>query len=183
MSDGRFNAANASESIQQAGLSRHRLLTVELGTGQVTNPPPAAVASYRAFQNPNLIPEPNAANPNPTGGPHFVMSAETPDNAHTFGMEFAIINSNNFSVAAPVLATPLTGGFTVTVWCLITVTQDPAGVGVPVWASLLPQTGVQFNELYRTFDINAQAIRFQIENGSSSGGANTGAVTIAMCEL
>lgn len=187
MSDGKWNGAQTSEILRQ-DLTRHRLLSVYLGNtapALVGPDPTILVSSYFACLSPN---NPGFGPTQPGylyGGPHFVMSNETPDQAHTFGVQLALLNGAiNLGVAAGDLATPLAGNFTLTLWCLISTTEFSNGQGIPIWASLNPVAGVQFNELYHSFDINATAIRVQIENGTSANnGVNSGVIAIAMSEL
>lgn len=187
MSDGKWSGVGTSELLRQ-NLTRHRLLWTDLGTEVDTIgviPFDVCVSSFYSALSPNNPALTRTQPAYPYGGPHFVMSPETPDEAHTFGVQICLLNGAlNLAVVANQAATPLVGNFTLTLWCLITNTQQPNGTGQPVWASMLPQTNVQFNELYHSFDINASAIRLQVENGSSvARGANSGVIGFAMAEL
>lgn len=176
MSDGLWNArgsgANASgvESIRQASLSRHKLLTVCLST--VGTKGPLDSSSY-ASVNPNTI----LSNTNNEGGPHFILSPETPCGTKTVGFEWTLFASGLFSVETA--ATPGVGGFTVTIWELIANTQIGDISFMPIWASFEPKTTVGLQELYHSFDVNASAIRFQVENAVDLESS----LTIALCEL
>lgn len=186
MSDGLWNGQGASETLIQP-LSRHSFLSVELGNtinDPATNP--NRVSSRYASYDPNETRTVPGDALKANSGPHFVMSPETPDNAKTLGLEWCLLPAylTNVGISQANSARPLTGGFTVTIWCMLANTQTPDGVTGPLWASLLPETGVGFNELYHSFDINVHAIRFQIGNATStSGGNDTGAILLAMCEL
>lgn len=189
MSDGRWNSQGLSEEIDQ-DLTRHSLLMVELGNGSVVNIDDgvigdAKVSSYYASFSPiNAIFAAGSGGAF-NGAPHFIMSNETPNQTQTFGLEFGLFSAaSNATIVPNDRAAYLAAGLTVTIWCLIANSMENSGAVRPLWASLLPQAGVLFDELYHTFDINVHAIRFQIEGGSSNtGGANTGALMIAMSEL
>lgn len=187
MSDGTWNGQRASESIQQP-ISRHSMHMAELGAKEdLMNFQDFHVASWQAARSPNdpYFDWSASNNQYAYGGPHFIMSPETPDNKKTLGLEWCLLSGIvSDGLDANRIATPLVGGFTVTLWCMIANTQSPDGKVKPIWASLLPETGVGFNQLYHSFDINVAAIRFQIGNGTSIiTGANSGALMLAMCEL
>lgn len=170
--DGIWNFGITSEQVQQAQLTRHRLLTVN--TGSSVNSQDAS--AYARF-NPNfIVPNTRATNVDkgPEGGPHFVMSGTTPDDKPTYGFEFMLAND---LINAP--ASFLPGGITLTIWCLILNTQFSDGFADPgEWAALQTITGVQPNELYHTFDVNTECIRFQFGNIDSDG-----SIVICLAEL
>jgi len=188
MSDGKWSGQGASEVLIQP-LSRHRILSVELGANYFVPPSSAddEVSSFYAAEAPNdfSVFSPGSV-AQASGGPHFVMSPETPDNAKTLGLEWALFlgDLKSYTSSNTQSAYPDAGGFSVTIWCLIANSMQPDGYSTPLWAAMLPETGVEFDQLYHSFDINVHAIRFQITNASSpSRGANTGIIMIAMCEL
>lgn len=173
--DGLWSGQGSSESTQQSQFIRHRLLTVNVSNIGFTNPRDAS--SY-ASVDPNLM----AAALNwapPQGGPHFVMSPETPDSVHSYGFEFSLTVSGVTGVDQVV---PLAGGMTLTWWELLGNTQASDGAFVPTWASFAPQTGVNMNELYHSFDVNTCALRLQITNVTQPV-ASGGSVIIVFSEL
>ncbi len=167
--DGLWNRGNErAEEISQARFNRMRILTVNTDV-VLTN----FDASHSAGLDPNTI-----ANEN--GGPHFILSAETPDGRPTLGHTFALLE--NTSVAAGSRAQPGAGGFTVTGWRLVESTMiDSLGVTIPRWVSFEPLTGVGFNEKYHSFDENTFALRFQIVG--QGAGAQAGSIHLAFVEL
>lgn len=167
-------SAGSREKLSQAAFTRHRLLTVN--TSGVRE---AEDASAFASSDPNTIAPGTLTTPSngPQGGPHFIMSGNTSDGAKpTYGFEFCLCDPTQLGTTTP--AAPGVGGFDVTVWCLMENTQNAAGPAAPIWGSLLPITGVAFNELFHSFDVNTAAIRFQFGNILSDG-----SITIAMAEL
>lgn len=170
--DGIWNFGITTERVSQAQLTRHRLLTVNTGT--TLN---AEDASGFTTFNPNfIVPNSRASNVDkgPEGGPHFVLSGQTPDDKPTYGFEFALAND---LLAAP--ATFLPGGITLTIWVLILATQFSDGFADPgEWAALQTLTGVQPNELFHSFDVNTPAIRFQFGNVDTNG-----SIMIELAEL
>jgi hypothetical protein len=182
MSNGIWSASENAEKLQQSDLVRHRLLVVSTGSN-IALPWPADAASGFASLDPNTI-GPGTHNPSsdrgPEGGPHFVMSGETPDESHTYGFEFCLMNTSNF-LSTPAL--PGVGGYTVTIWVLISNTQDPYGADTPEWAAMLTQTGVNARELWHSFDVNAEAVRFQIANLANDPTVNNESIAIAFAEL
>lgn len=175
--DGLWSGTNASEPVQQADFIRHRLLCVNVSNIGFQNP---IDASSYASVDPNLMATALNWQP-PQGGPHFIMSPETPDSSKTYGFEFALI--------APVPVTldnilPLAGGLTITWWELLGNTQMSDGLFIPAWASFAPRTGVNLRELYHSFDVNACALRIQITNVTQPvAGGPGGSVIIAFSEL
>lgn len=178
--DGLWSGTAAGENLRQAQLTRHRLLIVSPGT-DVTAPWPDEAASGFASLDPNTIPV-NTVNPfsdrGPEGGPHFVMSGETPDESHSYGFEFILFSANQ-----PTPAEPDTGGYEVTIWVLVANTQDPNGFVTPVWGSFLTVAGVGLNEHWHSFDVNATCLRFQFGNLASDPATFNGTVGIAFSEL
>ena len=165
--DGKWNSGLLQEHTSQGKLSRHRLLRVNLSNlaGVVAD----GDASGLASANPTGILTSD-------GGPHFIMSARTPDESHAYGFEFFLSTLG--------IATPATPTYTVTVWELIgtTIRVDQTAALFPVWASLLPLAGINNSELYHTFDVNACAVRFQIQDQDPDPAANR-SVIIGFCEL
>lgn len=180
MSNGIWSGTTSGERIQQEQFVRHRLLIVSVGT-DLALPWPEGSASGFASVDPNTIAA-NTHNPNsdrgPEGGPHFIMSGETPDESHTYGFEFSL-----FTKGLNVPTTPGVGGYTVTIWVLIENTEDPYGLFTPVWASMAPLTGVLENQLFHSFDINAEAVRFQIGNLANNPSTVNEQIGIAFAEL
>ncbi len=163
MSDGLWNSGLGRESTQQAELSRHRLLRINLSATLFPGD-----ASGLGQQSPNASTE--------DMGPHFVLSAVTPDNSHCYGFEFCLFAVGPTSTFA-------TAPFEVTIWALIgtSVIQNSVGSGLPVWAAMATAT-VGYNELFHSFDVNACAIRFQIEDSAEDQAASR-SVIIALSEL
>lgn len=161
-------------------LTRHRLLVVSIGNNILANWPDEC-ASGMAGLDPNTI-APNTHNTitdkGPEGGPHFVMSGETPDGVHTYGFEFVLWDDNLLNAAIADA-----GGFDVTIWVLVGNTQDPYGFNTPVWGSFATLSGVNYNEIYHSFDVNATAIRFQITNGTNDPDMVNNSIGIAFAEL
>ncbi len=170
--DGLYNGDGKSEIVRQAQLTRHRLLTVNTSATGVKEP--RDVSTFASLSPLDAgIPADSQE-----GGPHFVMSSETPDGKPTLGFEFCLSTLgmlNNAAVAG-------TGGFTVTIWALISNAQLSDGSAVPLWAAFTPLTGVQLNQLIHSFDVDAAILRFQIEPDTEGGGSD-GSITIAFSEL
>lgn len=161
MPDGIWSGGKAEEIIRQGKFTRHNILVVNCGTN-LAAAWQGQDASGLASLDPNAInpAQVNAVTPRGNeGGPHFVMSGETPDQSHTYGFEFCLFTQN---LSTPALAG--VGGYTVTVWVLIANSQNPISLVTPIWASFLTRTGVNARELYSSFDVNATAIRFQFGN-------------------
>lgn len=179
MSNGLWSGGASAEKVQQNDFVRHRLLIVS--PGFFAGPWPVEAASGLASLDPNTI-SPGTVNTfsnrGVEGGPHFIMSGETPDESHTYGFEFCL-----FSTAQLAFATPAVGDFTVTIWVLITNTQDPSGFNTPTWAAMAPQTGVAVDQLWHTFDVNAEAVRFQFGNLATDPATINQSVGIAFAEL
>lgn len=157
MSDGLWKSGASIQSFAQSGLIRERVLTVN--TGAVLN---SIDASGFAKESP-IAPPAGAEAPNM--GPHFVMSPQTTDGRPTLGFQFALLN---FVIPGPQRATPAAGGFSVTVWVLVINTMIATATAAD-WVSFQTRTGVGTNEIYRTFDVNACVVRFQIHNIAVDG--------------
>lgn len=157
MADGLFTGQGRQEQLQQAELIRHRLLRINTSAEGYKN---GQDSSSYASVNPNDL---NLAvnYSTPEGGPHFVMSPRTPDDSKTYGFEFAL---SRLGITGAEQVIPLVGGYTVTWWELLGTSFDPSGAFQPIWASFASRTGVNDNELYHTFDVNATALRIQITN-------------------
>ena len=67
--------------------------------------------------------------------------------------------------------------FTVTIW-LLEVNSMIQTVTRGDWSAFLPQTGVQVNQKFRSFDVNASVVRFQIGNIAVDG-----SIQISFAEL
>lgn len=173
--DGLWGGQGSSEPTQQADFIRHRLLCVNVSNIGFIND---RDASTYASVDPNLMAAAVGWAP-PQGGPHFVMSPETPDGSRSYGFEFALF-VNGISGADQ--AVPLGGGLTLTWWELIGNMQADDGSFIPAWASFLTKTGVNYNELYHTFDVNTCALRLQVTNVTQPVAAG-GSLIIAFSEL
>lgn len=168
--DGLWTAGEAQHPIRQAALTRHRFLFFNL------DPAGALTATWDASSYGSVAPMDIPAGTRTAvgleGGPHFIMSPETPDGRPTLGFEWALVGPDAWPVAAP-----LGGGFTVTIWVLAFNTMDPIGGLVPQWLAFEPITGVEYNQLYHSFDTNVAGLRWQIENyepGPGLGGTSVG---------
>lgn len=171
--DGLWNAVGRNELLRQKDLIRHRLLRFNTSAAGALN---EGDASSHGRDNPNTT----LAAP-PEGGPHFVMSPLTPDNRPSLGFEFCICDPAQLGMPGGERATFAAGGVDVTVWCLIGSTFGANGsAGIPIWASFATLVGVQFNQLFRSFDVNSTVIRFQI---GPTGLTADGSVIIAFSEL
>lgn len=171
MSDGFWSGGVNQEKTSQVRKDAHRPLRVNVSSLGNLN---AGDASSYASENPN------SSTGFIQGGPHYMLSPETPDESHTYGFEFLLVTS--CFPPAERIGVPV-GGVDVTVWQLIGNSQfnDPAAPVIPVWGSFEPLTGVQMTELYHSFDCNACAIRFQISGTSDD--VVGGSVMIYMREL
>lgn len=180
MSFGIWEGGRAVEVLEQSRLTRHRLLQVSVG--QNLNLSWNGASSGLASVDPNTIGDVknNVSDMGFEGGPHFVMSGDTPDQAHTFGFEFALFLNG---IASANQAEAGVGGYSVTWWALIANTYSAGQF--PVWASFLTKIGVQVRELWHSFDVNATCLRAQITNlavtpGPSAANLN---INIAFAEL
>lgn len=173
MSDGLWPTGTALDPYRQARIVRHKALRINLDSGGALNDEDQS--SYGSVAPSSFIPVSDARGLE--GGPHFILSPETPDGRPTLGFEWCLLFHNDAqgSTLAGV------GGFTVTIWSLISATFAVDGLTVPQWAAFEPLTGVGFRELYHTFDTNACALRFQIEN--YAGVAPDTSISIYLCEL
>lgn len=168
--DGIWNSGVNRESTNQLQKDGYRPLRINIASNGNKNP---GDASSLGSVDPNTL-------GTLEGGPHYMLSPTTPDNSHTYGLEFCLANTimppaQRFTVPA--------AGLTVTIWQLVgwSLLVDPAAPVTPVWGALLPQTGVQMLQFYHTFDLNAGAIRFQI--AGSTDDVVGGSVFIFMREL
>lgn len=187
MSNGIWTGSASGELLRQSKLIRHRLLIVSPGT-DVASPWPGECASGFASLDPNTI-APGTVNPNsdrggPEGGPHFVMSGETPDESHTYGFEFTLFTRG---LGNP--ANPATGdGYDVTIWVLISNTQQPGGTATPIWTAMASNlvadgNGINADQLWHSFDVNAEAVRFQFGNLIDDPSTVNESIGIAFSEL
>jgi len=181
MSDGIWSGTPAGENPQQAGLTRHRILRVDVGS-DLTTAWNEGDSSGLAGLDPNTIPA-NTHNiitdRGPEGGPHFVMSKDTPDGSHSYGFEFVIFLEG---ITVPQQAIADVGGYSITTWVLVANTQSIRGTFTPVWAAFETRTGVNVREVYHTFDVNATMVRFQVEN-VAAGDTTQLSVNFAFAEL
>ena len=166
MSDGLWRSGASIESFRQSGLVRERILTVN--TGAVLN---SIDASGFAKESP-IAPPVGAEAPNM--GHHFVMSPETSDGRPTLGFQFSLLN---VLIPGGQRAVAAAGDFTVTIW-LLEVNSMIQTVTRGDWSAFLPQTGVQVNQKFRSFDVNASVVRFQIGNIAVDG-----SIQISFAEL
>lgn len=155
--DGLWKSGASVESFTQSGLTRERILTVN--TGATLNP---IDASGFAKESP-IAPPAGAEAPNM--GPHFLLSPETPDGRPTLGFEFALLN---VLIPGGQRATAAAGDFTVTVWKLVLNAMITTATRAD-WVAFTPRTGVQVNQVFRSFDVNACVIRFQVSNIAVDG--------------
>lgn len=174
--------------MRQSKLVRHRLLIVSPGT-DISLGWPGECASGFASLDPNTI-APGTTNPisprGNEGGPHFVMSGETPDESHSYGFEFTLFTRG---LGSP--ANPATGdGYDVTIWVLISNTQQPGGIATPIWAAMAsnlvastPPNGINVDQLWHSFDVNAEAVRFQFGNLIDDPATVNNSIGIAFSEL
>jgi hypothetical protein len=162
--DGKWNRGDErAEQIDQAALNRMRLLTVNT-SATLTN----FDASGEAGVDPTTITSDN-------GGPHWILSPETPDGRPCLGFELGLLE--NLSVVAGSRATPNGTTFEVTIWRLVTATQLDSGVTIPRWLAF-ETVDIGFNQLFHSFDVNTAAIRVQIGNILQQG-----SLTLAIAEL
>lgn len=182
MSDGLWAGSESSESVRQGRLTRHRLLVVSPGQVLSTSWGTQAQSGLASLDPNSIVPGTHntAVDKGPEGGPHFVMSGDTPDESHAYGFEFALFTDG---LNAPAL--PGTGGYTVTVWELVAATQDPGATSgsPPVWIAFQQQTGVNAREAWHSFDCNATMLRFQVTNLADNPVTNNKQIAIAFVEL
>lgn len=152
--DGLWSSQGNSETLNQAELVRHRILTFNISLGFRNARDQSSFGSINPQTG--LLPTDF-----PEGGPHFIMSPRAPEDSKSYGFEFTFLtlNSPDFMVSAT--GGLRTGPFSITVWEMIGNTQINGGVFQPQWASLLPVT-VNCNELFHSFDVDATALRFQV---------------------
>ncbi len=183
MSRGIWEGSTSIEDLDQSRLTRHDILCVSLGQNLAAGW--GAASSGLASLDPNsIVPKTHNAvtDRGPEGGPHFVMSGDTPDQAHTFGFEFALFTDG---LSAGSASAPGVGGYTVTVWALISNTffASASTPTTPVWAQFLTRTGVGVRQLWHSFDVNATCIRFQITNAAENVVTTNKLINIAFAEL
>jgi hypothetical protein len=179
---GVWNGSESSEKIEQDGITRHKLLIVNCGTDTTVAWNPCD-SSGIASADPNNIASAlhnDVTDKGPEGGPHFVMSAETSDNSHPYGFEFCLFLDG---IPGAQQADSGVGGWSVTVWALISATQTFGSSTPPLWASFATLTGVSAREMYHSFDCNASALRFQIGNLETDPGTANLSIGIAFAEL
>lgn len=159
--DGRWASGdpNRIEDFGQANLNRMKMLRVNTIAAGAND------ASGFASQDPSIPP----LDTNEDGAPHFLLSPETNDGQPTLGFEFGLLDIG-FGTS------PVAPGFTVTVFRLVEVAMQQGLV--KQWLSFAPLLGVNFGQLFSSFDINTAAIRFQISNVNVDG-----SLVIALAEL
>lgn len=175
--DGLWSSQGSSETLNQAELVRHRILTFNTDPTGVQN---GRDQSGFGSVNPAAI----AA---PQGGPHFIMSPRAPEDSKSYGFEWCLLTLGFVDfVASATAPNSKAGPFDVTIWELIGNTMVAGGVTIPMWASFATRFGVFVNELFHTFDVDATALRFQITNvvpfqaGPPQSG---GSIMVAFAEL
>ena len=158
MADGWFDFGRAEE-LHSSQITRERFLLVNTSPlGQLDD----ASSSYAS-----LDPGDISVGSADQMGPHFVMSGRTPDGSHTYGFAVAFITDG----LSGTVAVPAVGGMTITPWILVGSLQIPnlpSGLRQQ-WISLGATTGVGLRERFHCFDVNACAIRFQIEGLATDG--------------
>lgn len=157
MADGLWTGVGSTEVLRQKHLTRHRLLAVNTSAAGARAADGSDASSF-ASVDPNTM----GAAQLPDGGPHFVMSPEAPSGLPTAGFEWGICDSAVVRQDPGIRAQFAAGGVTVTVWELIGSTFFPNGADNPQWASFMPLPGVLPGQLFRSFDVDACALRFQI---------------------
>lgn len=177
--DGLWSAQLGTETYNQAEISRHRLLTVNVAIGGGMN---ARDQSSYAGLNPG-----SAAFTIPEGGPHFIMSPRAPEDSKSYGFEFCLLTVGGAeSLKSFTAPNNDTGPFDITWWELIGVSMSPSTIiaATAQWASFQIKTGVNTNELYHTFDVNATMLRFQLGNFVAPAASGLGgSIMVAFCEL
>lgn len=158
MADGLWTGVGATEVLRQTKLTRHRLLAVNTSAAGVRAADGSDASSF-ASVNPNVGPPGITL---PDGGPHFVMSPQTPSGLPTAGFEWGICDSAVIHQDPAIRAQFAAGGVDVTCWVLIESTFMVNGGDNPQWASFQTLPGVQPSQLFRSFDIDAGCLRFQI---------------------
>ena len=154
---------------------RHRLLTVNTSAAGARAADGSDASSF-ASVDPNTL----GAAQLPDGGPHFVMSPEAPSGLPTAGFQWGICQAAVVHQDPAIRAQFAAGGVDVTVWVLIESTFSPNGGDNPQWFSFQPLVGVQPGQLFRSFDIDAGCLRFQI---GPNGITVDGTVMMAFTEL
>lgn len=162
MADGRWTGVGASERLSQAEFMRHRLLAVNTSAAGTRAADGTDASSFASVDPNTLSPPPFGATPLPEGGPHFIMSPEAPSGFKTMGFGWGILDATVVHQDPAIRAQFAATGVDVVCWVLIETTVFPNGGDNPQWASFATLTGVQPGQYYRSFDIDAGAIRFQI---------------------
>jgi len=157
MADGLWSGSGSIERLRQSELTRHRLLAVNTSAAGARAADGTDASSF-ASVDPNTM----GAAQLPDGGPHFVMSPQTPSGNPTLGFEWGMCDAAVIHQDPAIRAQFAAGGVDVTVWVLIETTFFPNGIDNPQWASFKTLTGAQPSQLFRSFDIDASALRFQI---------------------
>ena len=170
MPDGLYPTNTCLEPLHNAETMRERMIVVN------TNAPTARDVSGFA----NFAPGPFQGSPGsapPLTGPHFVLSPVTPDNQRTTGFEWML---TDYGVEGAATIDQVTGA-EVQIWKYFPNTSayyHPSQPGL--FGQMALTTGVQFNQLFRSFDVNACAIYFQF---GGNGFLTPGSVGILMTEL
>ena len=175
MADGLWTGVGDVEILRQKHLTRHRLLAINTSAAGARAADGTDASSYGSV-DPNTMQPPGV--PFPNGGPHFIMSPETPSGNPTLGCEWGICDAAVMHQDPAIRAQFAAGGVTVTVWALIGSTFFPNGTDNPQWASFQPLPGVQPGQLFRSFDVDASCLRFQIGNSDPVGPPPFGGITV-----
>lgn len=157
MADGLWTGVGSVERIHQAQLTRHRLLAINTSAAGARAADGTDASSFGSV-DPNTLGLAQA----PEGGPHFIMSPETPSGLPTTGFEWGICDPAVIHQDPAIRFQNAAGGIDVTVWVLIGTTFFPNGGDNPQWASFQTLSGVLPSKLYRSFDIDASILRFQL---------------------
>jgi hypothetical protein len=157
MADGLWTGVGATEVLRQGPLTRHRLLAVNTSAAGARAADGSDASSY-ASVNPNVGPPGIAL---PDGGPHFVMSPEAPGGLPTHGFEWGFCDAAVIHQTPGIQAQFAAAGVDITVWVLIAATFFPNGGDNPQWASFQTLVGAQPSQLFRSFDVDPSALRFQ----------------------
>jgi hypothetical protein len=175
MADGLWTGVGGSEVLRQTKLTRHRLLAVNTSAVGARAADGSDASSFASL-SPNAM----GAAQFPDGGPHFIMSPETPSGNPTLGFQWGICDSAVIHQDPAIRAQFAAGGVDVTVWVLVESTFFPNGGDNPQWLSFQTLTGVQPGQLFRSFDVDASCLRFQI---GPTGITVDGVVVMAFAEI